>query len=118
MAISGTSAIQEVRSRTHVTISQTNAWGGRGDYPFLHFEACYYQGIEFAIAERLERFEGGAQGEHKMFRGMMPAQSLSAHWLRHPRFARAIEEHLERESEGVARYVDELKEHSPYRGKD
>jgi len=92
-------------------------WGAIEHVPLLHFEACYYQGIEFAIAERLERFEGGAQGEHKMFRGLMPAESASAHWLAHPRFARAIEEYLEKESAGVARYVDELNEHSPYRQK-
>jgi uncharacterized protein len=92
-------------------------WGAIEDLPLLHFEACYYQAIEFAIAHRLERFEGGAQGEHKMFRGLMPVESLSAHWLAHPRFARAIEDYLERESRGVARYVDELNEHSPYREK-
>jgi len=92
-------------------------WGAIEDIPLLHFEACYYQAIEFAIAHRLERFEGGAQGEHKMFRGLMPVESLSAHWLAHPRFARAIEDYLERESRGVARYVDELNEHSPYREK-
>ena len=90
-------------------------WGALEPVPLLHFEACYYQAIEFAIAHRLERFEGGAQGEHKMFRGLMPAESLSAHWLAHPRFARAIEEYLDKESRGVARYVDELNEHSPFR---
>ena len=93
-------------------------WGCRQPFEFLHFEACYYQAIEFAIAHRLERFEGGAQGEHKMFRGLMPVESLSAHWLAHPRFARAIEDYLERESRGVARYVDELNEHSPYRASE
>jgi uncharacterized protein len=92
-------------------------WGAIEHIPLLHFEACYYQAIEFAIAHRLERFEGGAQGEHKMFRGLMPVESLSAHWLAHPRFARAIEDYLERESLGVARYVDELNEHSPYKEK-
>jgi predicted N-acyltransferase len=93
-------------------------WGAIEDIPLLHFEACYYQAIEFAITHRLERFEGGAQGEHKMFRGLMPVESLSAHWLAHPRFARAIEDYLERESKGVARYVDELNEHSPYKATD
>ena len=93
-------------------------WGAIEDIPLLHFEACYYQAIEFAITHRLERFEGGAQGEHKMFRGLMPVESLSAHWLAHPRFARAIEDYLERESRGVARYVDELNEHSPYKAAD
>ena len=90
-------------------------WGALEHIPLLHFEACYYQAIEFAIAQRLERFEGGAQGEHKMFRGLLPTETVSAHWLAHPRFARAIEDYLERESAGVARYVDELNEHSPFR---
>ena len=90
-------------------------WGALEHIPLLHFEACYYQAIEFAIAQRLERFEGGAQGEHKMFRGLLPTETLSAHWLAHPRFARAIEDYLERESKGVARYVDELNEHSPFK---
>jgi len=91
-------------------------WGAIEHVPLLHFEACYYQAIEFAIAQRLERIEGGAQGEHKMFRGLMPVETLSAHWLAHPRFARAIEDYLERETRGLARYVDELNEHSPFRG--
>jgi len=90
-------------------------WGAIEHVPLLHFEACYYQAIEFAIAQRLERFEGGAQGEHKMLRGLMPVEALSAHWLAHPRFARAIEDYLQRETLGVARYVDELNEHSPFR---
>jgi hypothetical protein len=90
-------------------------WGAAEPVPLLHFEACYYQAIEFAIAHRLERFEGGAQGEHKMFRGLLPVETLSAHWLAQPRFARAVEDYLERESRGIARYVDELSEHTPFR---
>ena len=97
------------------TILYGRYWGAIEHIPLLHFECCYYQAIEFAIAARLERFEGGAQGEHKMFRGLMPVEALSAHWLAHPRFARAVEEFLERETAGVARYVDELNEHSPFR---
>jgi predicted N-acyltransferase len=81
----------------------------------LHFECCYYQAIEYAIAHRLARFEGGAQGEHKLFRGLMPVETVSAHWLAHAGFARAIEDYLARETRGIARYVDELAEHSPFR---
>jgi predicted N-acyltransferase len=81
----------------------------------LHFEACYYQAIEYAIAHRLKTFEGGAQGEHKLFRGLMPVRSVSAHWLAEPRFFRAIEDYLERETAGVGRYVNELEEHSPFK---
>jgi len=90
-------------------------WGAVEHVPLLHFEACYYQAIEFAIAHGLQRFEGGAQGEHKLFRGLLPVETLSAHWLAHPRFASAIEDYLERETQGIARYVNELNEHTPFK---
>src|SRR3954464_10641415 len=90
-------------------------WGALEHVPLLHFECCYYQAIEFAIARRLKRFEGGAQGEHKLFRGLLPVESLSAHWLAHPSFSRAVEDFLEREEGRVARYVNELCEHSPFK---
>jgi hypothetical protein len=90
-------------------------WGCLEHIPLLHFECCYYQAIEFAIARHLQRFEGGAQGEHKIFRGLLPVEMLSAHWLADARFARAVESFLERERSGIARYVDELCEHSPFK---
>ena len=90
-------------------------WGCLEHVPLLHFECCYYQAIEFAIARRLRTFEGGAQGEHKLFRGLLPVETLSAHWLADARFAGAIESFLERERSGIARYVDELCEHSPFK---
>ena len=90
-------------------------WGATEHIPLLHFECCYYQAIEYAIAHRLRAFEGGAQGEHKLFRGLLPVETHSAHWLAHPAFASAIEDYLKRESAGIARYVDELNEHSPFR---
>ena len=90
-------------------------WGATEHVPLLHFECCYYQAIEYAIARGLQAFEGGAQGEHKLWRGLLPVEAPSAHWLAHPRFARAVEDFLEREGAGIARYVDELCEHSPYR---
>jgi predicted N-acyltransferase len=90
-------------------------WGALEHVPLLHFECCYYQAIEFAIARGLKRFEGGAQGEHKLFRGLLPVESLSAHWLAHPSFSRAVEDFLEREEGRVARYVNELCEHSPFK---
>jgi uncharacterized protein len=90
-------------------------WGALEHVPLLHFECCYYQAIELAIARGLARFEGGAQGEHKIFRGLLPVETLSAHWLAHPRFARAVQQFLERESAGVERYVDELCDHSPFK---
>lgn len=90
-------------------------WGALERVPLLHFECCYYQAIEFAIAQGLLTFEGGAQGEHKLFRGLLPVESLSAHWLAHPQFASAVARFLEREGAGVARYVNELCEHSPFK---
>jgi predicted N-acyltransferase len=90
-------------------------WGALEHVPLLHFECCYYQAIEYAIARGLQSFEGGAQGEHKLFRGLLPVEALSAHWLAHPRFARAVESFLEREGAGIARYVDELCDHSPFK---
>jgi predicted N-acyltransferase len=90
-------------------------WGALEHVPLLHFECCYYQAIEYAISRQLRTFEGGAQGEHKLWRGLMPVETLSAHWLAHPKFARAVETFLEREGAGVARYVNELEEHSPFK---
>ena len=90
-------------------------WGALEYVPLLHFECCYYQAIEYAIARGLQTFEGGAQGEHKLFRGLLPVETCSAHWLAHPKFARAVEDFLQREGAGIARYVDELCDHSPFR---
>ena len=90
-------------------------WGALEYVPLLHFECCYYQAIEYAIARGLQVFEVGAEGEHKLFRGLMPVEAPSAHWLAHPRFARAVEDFLARERNGIARYVDELTEHSPFK---
>ena len=90
-------------------------WGAAEHIPLLHFECCYYQAIEYAIANRLQFFEGGAQGEHKLFRGLLPVETHSAHWLAHPSFASAIEDYLKRETAGINRYVDELNEHSPFK---
>jgi hypothetical protein len=90
-------------------------WGAMGYIPALHFEACYYQVIEFCIEQGIEVFEGGAQGEHKLSRGFLPVQTVSAHWLKHAEFARAVEQFLERETAGVERYLDELNERAPFR---
>ncbi len=92
-------------------------WGAIEYVPLLHFECCYYQAIEYAIERGLQRFEGGAQGEHKLFRGLLPVETFSAHWLAHARFARAVENFLEREASGIAHYVDELAEHSPFKAR-
>lgn len=90
-------------------------WGATAHVPCLHFEACYYQALEFCIERGIRSFAGGAQGEHKLARGFLPETTWSAHWLRHPQFADAVEKFLAREAAGVARHVDELNEHSPFK---
>lgn len=90
-------------------------WGTLEYHDGLHFETCYYQTIEFCIARGIPLFEGGAQGEHKVARGLLPERTLSAHWLDHPEFAAAVEDFLRRESEGITQYMDELDGHSPFR---
>jgi len=90
-------------------------WGALEHVPCLHFEASYYAPIEWAIAHGVGRFEGGAQGEHKMARGFLPVQTCSYHHLAHPAFADAVERFLEREAGGVDAYLDELDERSPLR---
>jgi predicted N-acyltransferase len=90
-------------------------WGAVEPIPFLHFEACYYQPLAWCIQHRMRRFEGGAQGEHKMARGLLPVQTWSAHWLAHPQFAAAVADFLEREGAGVAQYLDELNERRPFK---
>ena len=90
-------------------------WGAIEDIPCLHFETAYYQPLEFCIAQGIERFEGGAQGEHKMARGFLPEKTYSAHWLAHPAFADAIEHYLAQEAGSIDTYIDELAERTPFR---
>ena len=90
-------------------------WGALERVDCLHFEACYYQPLQWCIAHGFQRFEGGAQGEHTMARALLPVKASSAHWLAHPAFADAVERFLESESEGVQQYLDELVQRSPFR---
>ena len=90
-------------------------WGCSFDKPFLHFELCYYQAIELAIARGLARVEAGAQGPHKLARGYEPVQTFSAHWIADPGFRAAIEDFLERERAGVAQDQLYLGERTPFR---
>ena len=90
-------------------------WGAVEQVPCLHFEACYYQPLAWCVAHGYERFEGGAQGEHKMARGLMPVATWSAHWLRDERFADAVRDFLEREGRGVDAYIDELRDRTPFK---
>jgi hypothetical protein len=91
-------------------------WGELEHVPCLHFEAAYYQPLEFCIEQGIKTFEGGAQGEHKMARGFLPTKTFSAHWLAHPSFADAIERFLEREAGGIDEYMSELNERNPFKG--
>jgi predicted N-acyltransferase len=92
-------------------------WGALERVDCLHFEACYYQPLQWCIANNVKRFEGGAQGEHKMARALMPVPTHSAHWLAHPAFAEAVDRFLEREREGVSDYLTHLAERSPFKAK-
>ncbi len=90
-------------------------WGAIESIPGLHFEACFYQAMEFCIERGIGRFEGGAQGEHKHARGFRPEATRSFHWLAHPAFNRAVDDYLGREGEHISAYLDELNERSPFR---
>ena len=88
-------------------------WGALERVDCLHFEACYYQPIEWCINHGYQRFEGGAQGEHKMARALLPIKATSAHWLAHPAFAEAVQRFLDREGQGIENYMEDLGRRSP-----
>ena len=90
-------------------------WGCRGDWPFLHFELCYYRAIDFAIEHGLQRVEAGAQGEHKIQRGYLPSRTLSAHWIAHTGLRDAVAQFLEEERDGMRAEMAALAAESPFR---
>ena len=90
-------------------------WGTLEPLRSLHFEACYYQPIEWCIMNQFQHFEGGAQGAHKLARGLLPAATYSVHWLADQRFAAAVDDYLARETIGVAHTLEELGESSPFK---
>jgi uncharacterized protein len=90
-------------------------WGCIEDHPFLHFEVCYHQAIDFAIARRLSRVEAGAQGEHKLARGYLPVTTHSAHFIAHPGLRRAVDEYLRHERADVEAVGSYLRDHGPFR---
>ena len=90
-------------------------WGALERVDCLHFEACYYQPLQWCIRNGFTRFEGGAQGEHKMARALLPVRTRSAHWLAHPAFADAVQQFLAREGHGIERYVGELEQRNPFK---
>jgi predicted N-acyltransferase len=88
-------------------------WGALERVDCLHFEACYYQPLLWCIEHGYVRFEGGAQGEHKMARALLTVSTTSAHWLAHPSFADAVERFLEREAQGIEQYLEHLALRNP-----
>jgi predicted N-acyltransferase len=90
-------------------------WGCQHEYDFLHFELCYYQGIEFAIEQEISRFDAGAQGEHKIKRGFKPVETYSTHWIRDPDFSTAIHHFLAQETPQVKEYITQASKQLPYK---
>ncbi len=90
-------------------------WGCTRRLDQLHFEACYYQGLEYCLEQGLTRFEPGAQGEHKIARGFLPARTWSAHWIADPQWREIIGRFLEQERGAMTDYIEELSDHSPFR---
>ncbi|WJF89421.1 GNAT family N-acetyltransferase [Paraburkholderia bonniea] len=90
-------------------------WGTRAFISGLHFETCYMQGIEYCIENQLASFEGGAQGVHKMSRGLLPTATWSAHWIAEPQFAEAIARFLDRETAVMEQHMGELEAHTPFK---
>jgi predicted N-acyltransferase len=107
---SGQNGLNEI-----VTVAYGRYWGALERVDCLHFEACYYQPLQWCIEHGYHRFEGGAQGEHKMARALLPVKTTSAHWLAHPAFADAVARFLEREDEGINNYLDDLTHRSPFK---
>lgn len=117
IAISDHSAMTEGQndSKNFEAVAYGRYWGALERVDCLHFEACYYQPLQWCIEHGYLRFEGGAQGEHKLARALLPVKSTSAHWLAHPSFADAVERFLEREGQGIGQYLDVLEQRSPFR---
>ena len=93
-------------------------WGRREERPFLHFETCYYQAIDFAIANGLSRVEAGAQGGHKLARGYVPTPTYSVHWIADPGFSKAVENYLDMERRDVDAHIEMLGERTPFKRGD
>lgn len=102
-------------SKNGESVAYGRYWGALERVDCLHFEVCYYQPLQWCLAHGIDRFEGGAQGEHKMARALLPTRTTSAHWLAHPAFADAVDRFLKREGQGVEDYLTHLALHSPLR---
>ncbi len=93
-------------------------WGAVEDHPFLHFECCYYQAVDFAIARGLARVEAGAQGEHKLARGYLPVETHSLHWIADASFRAAVARFLDAEAQAVGQEIEVLTDYGPFRRGD
>ena len=109
------SGLNDIKTELNEAVAYGRYWGALERVDCLHFEACYYQPLAWCIANGYHRFEGGAQGEHKMARALLPVKTSSAHWLAHPAFADAVARFLDREGEGIDNYLGELSERSPFK---
>jgi hypothetical protein len=103
------------QSANQILTAYGRYWGALARVDCLHFEACYYQPLQWCIEHGYMSFEGGAQGEHKMARALLPVKTTSAHWLAHPSFADAVERFLEREGAGIENYMENLEQRSPFK---
>ena len=90
-------------------------WGSKYDIPYLHFELCYYQAIDFAIQQKIKIVEAGAQGEHKLQRGYIPKKTWSLHWIKNKNFSKAIKNFLNEESQIVEKQKENLEQLTPYK---
>ncbi len=108
-----TTAGGQFDAKDHHLTAYGRYWGALARVDCLHFEACYYQPLQWCIEHGYQRFEGGAQGEHKMARALLPVKTTSAHWLAHPAFADAVERFLEREGAGIENYMEDLERRNP-----
>lgn len=115
LSTGNTGASGQLDVNNQAKVAYGRYWGAIERIDCLHFEACYYQPLAWCIAHGYQRFEGGAQGEHKMARALMPVKTSSAHWLAHPAFADAVERFLAREDEGVQGYLEDLARRNPFR---
>jgi hypothetical protein len=115
---SGTRVSAEFDPENQGAVAYGRYWGALERVDCLHFEACYYQPLQWCIEHGYQRFEGGAQGEHKLARALLPVMATSAHWLAHPAFADAVEKFLVREGDGISDYMDQLRQRSPMRKTD
>ncbi|MFZ3161766.1 MAG: peptidogalycan biosysnthesis protein, partial [Rhodoferax sp.] len=110
-----TSCAQVKHTAVTERVAYGRYWGALERVDCLHFEACYYQPLAWCIANGYQRFEGGAQGEHKLARALLPVTTTSAHWLAQPQFLAAVDRYLSAERAGIQNYLEALHQHSPFK---